>query len=62
MNIFNSQVRRDFQIDGIVAIRISVHGKNTHLAILPSLDSDLETSHKFPEVLGLRVEELGTPH
>ena len=23
---------------------------------------DLETYHKFPKVLGLRVEELGTPH
>ena len=28
----------------------------------PPLDSDLETSHIFPKVLGLRVEELGTPH
>ena len=28
----------------------------------PLLDSDLETSHKFPKVLGLRLEELGTPH
>ena len=28
----------------------------------PPLDSDLDTSHKFPKVLGLRVEELGTPH
>ena len=27
----------------------------------PSLESDLETPHKFPEVLGLRVEELGAP-
>ena len=26
------------------------------------LDSDLDTSHKFPKVLGLRVEELATPH
>ena len=28
----------------------------------PPLDSDLDTPHIFPEVLGLRVEELGTPH
>ena len=28
----------------------------------PPLDSDLDTSHKFPKVLGLMVEELRTPH
>ena len=28
----------------------------------PPLDSDLDTSQIFPKVLGLRVEELGTPH
>ena len=40
------------------AIRIWIRG----WIWTPSLDSDLETSDKFPKVLGLRVEELMTPH
>ena len=40
------------------AIRIPLRG----WIRTPPLDSDLDTSHIFPMVLGLRAEELGTPN